>query len=273
MNETQMLERLTSAYATLEVPAPTAALAVVLDAGGVVHAGAPQDDAGDDARDEARDEARDDARDDSGDDARRGAVVLPLRPHRTRMRHLVAAAVATFVLFSGLAVAGALPDGLQRRISSAASHIGIDLPSPDSGSGHSSDDPHGRDRPVGASDATPARGSGSGPSSGSGSGAPGDTTGGGAAASPGPTAVPGGLPLGGLGGATGTTPPTTLPPSGVDGLPPLTLPPLTLPPVSVPQLTVPQLTVPQLTVPQLTVPLTLPPLTAPLPIQLPGLGL
>src|SRR5690242_8647660 len=127
MNDTQLLERLTSAYATVEAPAPSAALAALLDAGGVP------------------------------DDERDDAVVLPFAPPvrrdtnvKLRARHLVAAMVATFVLFSGLAVAGALPDAIQREVSSVVSHLGIDLPSPQSSSspaGGGSDTPHDQGHP------------------------------------------------------------------------------------------------------------------------------
>ena len=122
MNDTQLLERLSSAYATLEAPAPSAALAEILESGAV---GADTDD------------------------ERRDAVVIPLvRPQtRLRMRHLVAAMVSMFVLFSGLAVAGALPDAVQRQVSSVVSHLGIDLPSPDSAPAHdTSDSPRPSDR-------------------------------------------------------------------------------------------------------------------------------
>src|SRR5947209_1849789 len=122
MNDTQLLERLTSAYATVEAPAPTAALAEILESGEIGERG--QTDLGPGIDDEER----------------RDAVVVPFaRPatrSRMRPRHLVAACVATFVLFSGLAVAGALPGPVQRQVSSVVAHLGIDLPSPESGSAH-----------------------------------------------------------------------------------------------------------------------------------------
>lgn len=234
MNDTQLLDRLSSAYATLEAPVPSAALAEILESGSV---GASDDD-------------------------RRGAVVVPLvRPQmRPRARHLVAAMVATFVLFSGLAVAGALPDPVQRQVSSVVSHLGIDLPSPDSGSGGA-----GATRPADGQD----------PGSNPGAGAATTTTGGGAGSTPvaGETSQTPGAPAttiprggslgdvgdvvdgsGGTGGGTGATPP-----------PPDTL----LPPLTVPQLSLPPLTLPQLTLP----PLTLPQLPLPLPLDLPLLGL
>jgi hypothetical protein len=49
---------------------------------------------------------------------------------RARTRYLGAGVAAAFVATSGLAVAGSLPDLLQREISSAASFVGVDLPSP-----------------------------------------------------------------------------------------------------------------------------------------------
>jgi hypothetical protein len=239
MNDTQLLERLSSSYATLEAPAPSAALAEILESG-VVGAGT--------------------------DDERRDAVVVPLvRPQtRTRMRHLVAAMVATFVLFSGLAVAGALPDAVQRQVSSVVSHLGIDLPSPDSGPAQDSTDPprsddrHGPTATSGPSAAagtttTVAGGGTRAPAAGGGTSTPGSPS----------TTTPGGLPLGSVGdvgsAADGSTV-TTLPPGGGDPL----LPPISLPPISLPPLTLPPLTLP---------PLTLPQLPLPLPLDLPLLGL
>src|SRR6188472_498125 len=116
MNDTQLLERLGAAYKTLDAPAPTAALAALMDAGGVASH--------------------------ESDDDRRDAVVVPFarRRSRMRMRYLVAALVASFVAVSGLAAAGALPDSLQRQVSSVVSHLGIDLPSP--APAHGDDQPH-----------------------------------------------------------------------------------------------------------------------------------
>src|ERR1044072_4831314 len=98
MNDTQLLERLSAAYGTVEIPAPSAALTELMDAGGITD-------------------------DHERDDDRRVAVVVPFaRPRpRMRMRYLVAALVASFVAVSGLAVAGALPDSLQRQVSSVVS--------------------------------------------------------------------------------------------------------------------------------------------------------
>jgi hypothetical protein len=240
MNDTQLLERLSSAYATLDAPEPSAALAEILESGAV-----------------------------GTDDERRDAVVVPLvRPQtRLRVRHLVAAMVATFVLFSGLAVAGALPDSVQRQVSSVVSHLGIDLPSPDSGSSGGGDSPRAPDREgpssgsgAGAATTTTVAGGGAGtPVVGGGTGTPGSPA----------TTVPGGDPLGDIGdvgGVTGGGTVTTLPPTGGGGdplLPPITVPEITLPPVTIPQITLPPITLP---------PLTLPPLDLPL-IDLPLLGL
>src|SRR6476659_7055281 len=127
MNDTQLLERLSSAYETVDAPAPSDALAELMDAGGVA---SPE-----------------------ADDERRDAVVLPFaRPRsRVRMRYLVAALVASFVAVSGLAAAGALPDALQRQVSSVVSHLGIDLPSPapahDDSPSHQPSGSNGSERP------------------------------------------------------------------------------------------------------------------------------
>jgi hypothetical protein len=218
MNDAQVLERLTSAYATLEPPAPTAALAELFES----------------------------------DEEERDAVVVPfVRPRtRVRMRHLVAALAATFVLFSGLAVAGALPDPVQRQVSSVVSHLGIDLPSP--GSGAAGDPSHTTDAPdaPGAPDRPHTTSSPTTGASGSVDAPVGGTP------APGTTA-PAGVDLGGVGAVTGgPTTPTTLPPSGGSLLPPLTVPEITVP-------TLPPVTVPQVPLPPLP-PLPLPPLP-PLP--------
>jgi hypothetical protein len=245
MNDTQLLERLSSAYATLEAPAPSAALAEILESGAV---GADTDD------------------------ERRDAVVIPLvRPQtRLRARHLVAAMVATFVLFSGLAVAGALPDPVQRQVSSVVSHLGIDLPSPDSGPAHdTTDSPRQTDRQGPTATSEPSAGAATTTTvAGGGTGLP---AGGGRTSTPGSpsTTTPGGLPLGDvgdLGGVTGGGSVTTLPPSGGDPL----LPPVTLPPISLPPLTIPPISLPPLTIPPISLPpLTIPQLPLPLPLDLP----
>jgi hypothetical protein len=241
MNDTQLLERLSSAYATLDAPAPSVALAAVLDAGAVGEA---------------------------PDDERPDAVVIPLvRPQtRLRVRHLVAAMVATFVLFSGLAVAGALPDPVQRQVSSVVSHLGIDIPSPQSGpaSDGGSDAPRGPDR-SGAPSTTAAPGGATAttlPAGGAGTPAVGAD--GKPPATPSTTAPASGLPLGGVGdvgevgGETaGGGPVTTLPPPD-PLLPPLTVPQLTLPPLSLPPLTLPPITLGPITITPLPLPLPLP---------------
>jgi hypothetical protein len=232
MNDTQLLERLTSAYATVEAPAPSAALAALLDTGGVA------------------------------DDERDDAVVLPFAapvrrdPNvKLRARHLVAAMVATFVLFSGLAVAGALPDALQREVSSVVSHLGIDLPTPQpSSTGGGGDAPHDQDHPQSTTTApggatTVPGGSVGSPLGGTTPlGAPSPSTVPGSA-----TTVPGGTvpAAGGTDGGPGAT--TTTLPTVDTLLPPLTLPPL-LPPISLPPIEIPGL----------------PPITL-APIQIPGL--
>ncbi len=232
MNEAQLLERLSSAYASIDAPAPTATLTALIDAGGVVD---------DDSRDTA-------------------AVVVPFaRPRpRMRMRYLVAALVASFVAMSGLAAAGALPDPLQRGISSVVSHLGIDLPNPQPGHG-------GGDGPGPSNNGSGGNGGGgtgagstatstTAPSNGRddkhGSSTAGTTVPHGTA-----TTLPGGVTV------PGSTP-TTLP----GGLPPITVPPVSVPPISVPPISVPPITVPQLP------PITLPVITLP-PIQLPVITL
>jgi hypothetical protein len=233
MNDTQLLERLTTAYETVDAPVPSAALLRLMDAGGAV-----ADDG--DARD---------------------AVVIPFaapRP-RMRMRYLVAAMVASFVALSGLAAAGALPDSIQHGVSSVVSHLGIDLPNPQPSHG---DAPVPARTPTGgvsttlpsASTTTPAAG---GAPTTTPSGSTGlQTTGPGAT----PTTLPDGGVLGGvgdLGGGTGPTD-TTLPGSGGGaGLPPVTLPPISLPPIGVPGLPLPPISLP---------PITLPPITLNLPL-------
>jgi hypothetical protein len=240
MNDTQLLERLTSAYATVAAPPPSATLAEILESGEIGESGQT----------------------DTNDEARRDAVVVPfVRPAtrtRVRARHLVAACVASFVLFSGLAVAGALPGPVQRQVSSVVARLGIDLPSPESRPAH--DTPATRD-PRGSSDGhastptsssmptTAADGMTNTPASeGVVPGAPGVPS----------TTAPGstGAGLGDVGLPADPTTPTTLPPGGGSLLPPLTVPQIPLPP-PLPQISLPPLTLPQLTLPPL---LPLPPL-------------
>src|SRR3954471_8048279 len=190
MNDTQLLERLGSAYETLDTPAPSAALAALMDAGGVTSHEA--------------------------DDDRRDAIVVPFaRPRsRVRTRYLVAALVASFVAMSGLAVAGALPDSLQRQVSSVVSHLGVDLPSPephDNGPAHAPSGTNGSGRsssPTSTTTTTPAVGANDRVGA---AAAPGTTVPGSA-----PTTVPGVPSLGDVGAVDGGTPPTTLPSGGGD---------------------------------------------------------
>jgi len=230
MNEAQVLERLTSRYESLPAPAPSAALLARMDAGQV-----------------------------GDDDTSLDAAVVPLvRPRpRARVRYLVAAVVAGFVAFSGLAAAGALPAPLQRQVSALVSHVGIDLPSPDDG--HATPRRPESGRPDG-----PRAGSDVG-ATGSGESTPTSTTLAPGAAAPstapaGVAAPSGDSPLGGVlgavGGITGGVTTTTLPPSGGLGLPPVTVPEVTLPPVTLGPITVETTLPPVLPLP----PLPLPPL-------------
>ncbi len=243
MNDTQLLERLTSAYATVAAPSPSAALAEILESGAIGASGQADTDTG------------------AEDAERRDGVVVPFvrPPARTgvRARHLVAACVATFVLFSGLAVAGALPGPVQRQVSSVVAHLGIDLPSPDSGSAHDTpakvDTPGSHDGPAStptsvSTPTTAADGTTNAPAGGGGGVVPGVPS----------TTVPGstGAGLGDVGVTVDPTTPTTLPTGGGSLLPPLTVPQVSLPP-PLPQITLPPLTLPQITLPPL---LPLPPL-------------
>jgi hypothetical protein len=235
MNDAQVLQLLVEQYAAVPAPAPSAALAARMDAGWIGTA----------------------------DDDRRTVVVPLVRRPRLRLRYLVAALVASFVAMSGLAAAGALPDPLQRGVASVASHLGIDLPNPDGGSGSGpADGGTGGHGPAGGAPngSTPG---GAGSSSGghegsSGSGASGSSSGT-TPGTPTTTTLPG---LGGLGGVpTPTLPPVTPPP--------VTSPPVSLPPVSLP-VTVPPLSLPPVTVPPISLPpLSLPPIS--LPLLLPAL--
>jgi hypothetical protein len=228
MNDAQLLERLTDAYAALPAPTPSTELAARMDAGWIGDL----------------------------DDDRRDAVVVPLVRPRARFRYLVAALVASFVAVSGLAAAGALPDALQRQVSSVVSHLGIHLPSPDSSSHDNgrapSDGSHSSTGPSSKATQT------------SGVGAAGDHSS--STTAPSLTPAPGDLSLGGLGdvgGVVGSTG-TSLPPTGDGGDTSVTLPPVTLPPVGVPGVTVPGLSLPPVTLP----PVSLPPVTVP-PVTLP----
>ncbi len=234
MNEAQVLDRLTSQYAALPAPAPSAALLARMDAGRV----------GED------------------DDSSPGAVVVPLVRPRARVRYLVAAMVAGFVVFSGLAAAGALPDPLQREVSSLMSHVGIDIPSPDDG--HAAPGATESDHSGRAGGGSTASTVGSGASTPSSPGAPGSATGSttptGGAAPPANSPVDGVLGI--VGGITGGATTTTVPPGDGLDLPPITTPPdATLPPVTVGPITLPPTTLPPVTIPTLPLP----------PLPIPGL--
>jgi hypothetical protein len=231
-----VLDLLIEQYQAVPAPTPGAELLARMDAGrvGSVVAIHTQDDG----------------------DADRAAVIRFAPRPRMRLRYLVAATMATFVAMSGLAVAGALPDGLQRQVASVASEFGIDLPSPDSGSTPPGSD--GRPRGNGGTEGTGGTSnSPTSPSSGSGGGATPTTS------------SPGGLVPGGVAGLPPlSVPPTTVPPTlGVPNLPPVSVPPLTLPPAS----TQPGPGTPPPTLPPITLPITQPPIS--LPLTLPPLGL
>ncbi len=228
MNDTQLLERLTSAYATVAAPPPSAALAEILESGEIGESGPTDTDTGID------------------EEKRRDAVVVPFARPETRTgvraRHLVAACVATFVLFSGLAVAGALPAPVQRQVSSVVAHLGIDLPSPASGPAH---DPPAKVDTPGSSDGHASTPTSSSTPITATDGTTNTPAGAGGGLVPGaPSATAPGSTDAGLGdvGVTGDpTTPTTLPPDGGSLLPPLTVPQITLPPLTLPPLTLPPL--------------------------------
>jgi hypothetical protein len=220
MNDAEVLQLFVDQYAATPAPAPSRELAARMDAGWI---GSADDD--------------------------RGAVVVPFvaRP-RPGVRYLAAALVATFVAMSGLAVAGALPDPLQRGVASVVSHLGIDLPSPDGGgSGPTDGGTGGHGTPGGSS---PNGSTPGGTGSGSGAGADGTGSGSNPAATAGSsttsTTVPG-VDVGGVGSTPTTAPPVTVPVT----VPPLTVPQLTLPPLTLPPLSLPPLTLPPLTLPRL----------------------
>ena len=62
------------------------------------------------------------------------ARVVPLSARRRRVRTISLVAAATLVTFGALAGAGALPGSLQRGVASLARDVGLQLPSPDTGS-------------------------------------------------------------------------------------------------------------------------------------------
>ena len=240
MNDTQLLERLGKAYASVRAPAPSAELAACIARGGEGEA---------------------------DDEGRPGAVVVPLvvRRPRTRLRYMVAAAVTALAVFSGLAVAGALPDPVQRQVSSFASHFGLDLPTP----GGADDVPRTSGR-TGTTNQAPAIAPVTGQSTTEPVVPPAAQT----PASPTTpaTTIAGALTrtlgeVGAIGGSATTTIPST-------GGTPLTEPEVTLPPPTAPQATLPQATLPPPTLPSTTLPPpTLPPVTVPQlpPLPLPGL--
>jgi hypothetical protein len=239
MNTVDVLARLTDHYAGVPAPAPSAELLRRMDAGRV---------------------GIDDDRD-------RGAVVIPftVRPP-VRMRHLVAAMVATFVVFSGLAVAGALPDPIQRGVASVVSHVGIDLPEPQAPATRSS---HGGSNAGSSSPTASGAATSPGRADRGSTNTPTSSKGGGSAASSSSTTTVPGAP--GPGGVPSV--PTTLPvdpsdPSAAGGelLPPLSLPPITLPPVSLPPISLPPISLPPISLP----PISLPPISLP-PLSLPPL--
>jgi hypothetical protein len=247
MNDVALLERLGAAYDVLEAPAPSAELAARMDAGWI-------GDADDD----------------------RAQVVVPFTPRpRVRVRYLIAAVVASFVAMSGLAVAGELPDGLQREVSAVVSHIGIDLPAPSETPTGPPATHDGANGGGGGGSSTPGaqgggagNGKGAGTATGKGADNPSPTT---------PTTTPGAVkPGAGETGGGATTPPggtpTTTPPVGAEGAgdpPPTTSPPVTLPPITLPPIQLPPISLPPIDLPLLP-PISLPPISLP-PIQLPPL--
>jgi hypothetical protein len=233
VNDTQLLERLGTAYATVVAPAPSAELMACMARGGIVDG------------------------DDEGhlEEEHRDAVVLPFAAYRprARLRYSVAAAIAALAMFSGLAIAGALPGPVQRQVSSFASHFGLDLPTPggDHGGGGASE--HTSQTPATAPLTLPPATEPDVPP---------------AAAAPGATGAPtisvpstAGALTGTLGqvGAIGGAVTTTVPSSSGSPLPE---PDVTLPPTTVPSTTVPSTTLPSTTLPPPTLP-TLPPLPLP----------
>jgi hypothetical protein len=236
VNDTQLLERLGTAYASVAAPVPSAELAARMDRGAVG---------------------------DADDDGTRDAVVVPLivRQPRARLRYSVAAAVAALAVFSGLAVAGALPDPLQRQVSSFASHFGLDLPNPGDGSDRSSAPEHSNTTPATLPITTepvvpPAAETPGTPTT------PGPTTAGTTTAATTAGALRDTL---GQVGAIGGSVTTTIPPTGGSPLPE---PEVTLPPPTAPQVTLPSTTLPSTTLPPPTLPLVLPTLP---PLPRPGL--
>jgi hypothetical protein len=198
-----VLELLREHY-PFEVPAPSAELDARMDTGlGVVRSGDVP------------------APDESERRRRSGVVVFDAAGRRHRVRAVAAALAATLVLTTGLGVAGALPDALQRPFASTLDHLGIDVPGPDDARPAprpSADDGTTSSTPLDATSNTAPVGE---PAT---TGAPDAPT----SSEPVPTSPPGS-------GAPGL-PPAVLP---SDALPPASLPAVTLPPVTLPPATLP----------------------------------
>jgi hypothetical protein len=226
VNDAQLLDRLSTAYASVGAPAPTLELATRM-ARGVVGI--------------------------ADDHGTRDAVVVPLvvrRPRtRLRLRYSVAAAVALVVVFSGLAVAGALPDPVQRQVSSVASHLGIDLPTPGGRNTGSNATEHSKPTRATAPITLPGTTEPVVPPAAE------------AELPPSPTPTPVGSltgALGGLGGAAGSVA-TTIPSTGAAGSVTTTIPSTGAGPLPQPDVTVPSTTQPPASLPA----------TSPLPVPLP----
>jgi hypothetical protein len=190
---------------------------------------------------------------------RRGGVVgFDVTRRRHRVRAVAAMLAATLVLMTGLGMAGALPDALQRPFASALRHFGIDVPAPDEARS-----------PRPASDAG-ARAT-----------TPGDAT---ATSLPATEPATTGVPDLPASSEPGTPPSSPPPGGGAPGVPPVALPlpaipAVTLPPVTLPPLpgagdTEGDLPPPPPPPPAVDVPVPLPPVPLPpLPAPLPSLPL
>jgi hypothetical protein len=167
---------------------------------------------------------------------RRAAATRVLAGIRPRLRYAAAAVAAMFVATSGLAAAGALPRPLQREIAAIVSHVGIDLPTPDS-----TPSPHRTPPPS-----RPSVPSGRSPGAGSGPPDPPMTPAGGSPNGPTPTSPAAGLPPAVQVPGSDVVPSTALPPvPPVPSAPGVTLPvPLPPPPEPPTTPTLPKVTVP-----------------------------
>jgi hypothetical protein len=225
MSPFDVLERLGDQYGALPAPKPSTELLRRMNVGNVGIVGS-----------------------EDGTDA--GAIVVQYAPRpRTRTRHLVAATVATLLVGSGLAGAGALPAALQRQVAAVVAHVGIDLPTPDETAPTPSRDSQDRSKAPGPQEGRGPIGDQADPTLGD---VVVPTTG---AEGPGV--------LGELGAPNLASP--TLPSDGAPTAPPQ----LTLPPPAIPELGVPSFPLPPLELPLLELPpLEFPPL--PLPLELPG---